>query len=105
MARRTVTHVSVTNGRVRTLCNPQEWWSPRTGEDAIVGIEAGEHTYWAVQTDGTIARIQPSGDFALLVALDSVGADVLPRLPKCQPSTVPAHPQAGSIADGGNKNR
>jgi len=34
------------DGDITALCNPGEWWSPRSKNGAIVDIETGVHTYF-----------------------------------------------------------
>lgn len=36
------------DGSITTLCNPEEWWSPRPRSDAISDIEQHQHRYYAL---------------------------------------------------------
>ena len=36
------------NGRIIALCNPVEWWSPRTLAEVIIDIEESFYTYYVV---------------------------------------------------------
>lgn len=49
MARRRVTRSDKdSNGDITALCNPGNWWSPRTKREAINDIEQGRHSYYVV---------------------------------------------------------
>jgi len=46
MADREVTRTRKdTKDVIAALCNPAEWWSPRTKEDVIRDIDSKDHTY------------------------------------------------------------
>ena len=36
------------NGRIIDLCNPVEWWSPRTADEVIIDIEESFYEYYLV---------------------------------------------------------
>ena len=36
------------NGRIIALCNPVEWWSPRTLAEVIIDIEESFYTYYVI---------------------------------------------------------
>lgn len=57
MSGRIVTNARIVEGRLRALCNPEEWWSPRTVEDVIVDIESRSHTYFVVDSAGRLGRL------------------------------------------------
>jgi hypothetical protein len=46
MADREVTRTGKNKDVITTLCNSNEWWSPRSKEDAIRDIESKTHTYY-----------------------------------------------------------
>lgn len=82
MARRLVTHTRHRGGRVVLLCNPDEWWSPRTAIDAAVDIETGTHTYYIPSEPCRSARIMIDPETAHPVAVYD-GIDLLAQLPRC----------------------
>jgi hypothetical protein len=81
MSRRSVTHIDAAGSAVSLVCNPLEWWSPRSSLDVIVDIENGQHTYWAVGRDRIARRIIVIE--GRLCAPDQAGLDTLRDLPRC----------------------
>jgi hypothetical protein len=46
------------DGDILALCNPGEYWSPRSKADAIQDIESGVHQYYVPWNDGTKTTIR-----------------------------------------------
>ena len=46
------------DGDILALCNPGEFWSPRSKANAIQDIESGTHQYHVPWRDGTKTRIR-----------------------------------------------
>lgn len=81
MARRIVTHTRVVGGSVTAVCNPDEWWSPRSAGDVAIDISGRVHTYFVRRSTGKLIPIE-TRDGGLLVAV-SQGNDILGNLPPC----------------------
>ena len=82
MARRLVTHARNQNGRVVLVCNPEEWWSPRTVTDVAIDIETGAHTYHIRLQEHHTIKItrEPATD---RLTAEHNGIDHLLHLPTC----------------------
>lgn len=73
------------DGDILALCNPSEWWSPRSKAAAIQDIESGRHAYYVQWTDGrTAIRVVdgPTGKY-LRTDRDSTPRNNLDDLPNC----------------------
>ena len=81
MSSRSITHVTTDGTKTLRLCNPSEWWSPRSSVDVIVDIESGQHTYWAIDSNRIVRRIIVTN--GRLSAPDEHGTDTLHGLPVC----------------------
>ncbi len=80
MSSRTITHSKSDGVKTVWLCNPEEWWSPRSSVDVIVDIESGQHTYWAIDRNRIVRRIIVTN--GRLSAPDEHGTDTLHDLPR-----------------------
>lgn len=74
-------------GDITSLGNPDEWWSPRSKQDAIRDIESREHTYYVIWPPGqtrTEVRVVlgPTGKY-LRTDRDSSPRNNLDDLPTC----------------------
>ena len=73
------------DGDITALCNPQQYWSPRTKAGAIQDIESGTHRYY-VTGGGGRAYIHvvkgPNGKY-LRTNPDAVSGNNLDDLPDC----------------------
>ena len=45
------------DGDIIGLCNPNEYWSPKSKADAVYEIESGTYRYYVPWTDGTRTTI------------------------------------------------
>ncbi len=73
------------NGDITALCNPGDYWSPRSKNDAINDIESGTHTYYVPWVGGrTEIRVVngPNGKY-LRTDRDSTSRNNLDDLPDC----------------------
>ncbi|MBT3094008.1 MAG: DUF3892 domain-containing protein [Candidatus Thiodiazotropha sp. (ex Lucina pensylvanica)] len=74
------------DGDILALCNPNEYWSPRSKANAIQDIESGTHQYYVPWTDGTRTPIQivngPNGKY-LRTDKDNTSRNNLDDLPDC----------------------
>ncbi len=72
-------------GDITALCNPSEFWSPRSKWDAIQDIEGRTHTYY-VQEAGTRVDVNvvdgPTGKY-LRTTADPRDSNNLDNLPNC----------------------
>lgn len=82
MAKRIVTHARVVAGRVTAVCNPDEWWSPRSTHDVAVDISERVHTYLVRRSTGELVPVETTYDGKLLSAMLR-GKDILKYLPPC----------------------
>lgn len=49
MSARRVTHTRKnSDGSIAALCNPEEWWSPRSRTEAVSDIEQHQHRYYVL---------------------------------------------------------
>lgn len=74
------------DGDITSLCNPGEWWSPRSKAGAISDIESNEHQYYVSWPEGktTIIKVVPgrTGKY-LRTDRDSTTRNNLDDLPDC----------------------
>ena len=74
------------DGDILALCNPGDYWSPRTKADAIRDIEAGIHRYYVPWSDGRRTPIRvvngPTGKY-LRTDRDDTARNNLDDLPDC----------------------
>ncbi len=90
MADRAVTQTGKdADGDITKLCNPGEFWSPRSKQDAIDDIESGNHTYYVPWISGrrqfrTEIRVVngPNGKY-LRTNHDGTSKNNLDDLPNC----------------------
>ena len=87
MAARAVTRTGKDrDGDIISLCNPLEFWSPRSKWDAISDIESGVHTYYVLWPSGFRTEIRvvpgPRGKY-LRTDHDSTPTNNLDNLPDC----------------------
>jgi hypothetical protein len=86
MADRAVTQTGKdADGDITRLCNPGEFWSPRSKQDAIDDIELGNHTYYVPWNSGrTAIRVVdgPNGKY-LRTDRDGTSKNNLDDLPDC----------------------
>ena len=73
------------DGKITSLCNRSEYWSPRTSSGTIADIEGGVHTYY-VNEAGWRADVHvvdgPTGKY-LRTNADAQSANNLDNLPDC----------------------
>lgn len=86
MADRAVTRTGKNHeGDIISLCNPGDYWSPRSKHDAIHDIETNTHTYYVPWTGGrTEIKVVngPNGKY-LRTDRDSTSRNNLDDLPDC----------------------
>lgn len=87
MATRIVTQTKKDrDGDIIALCNPEDWWSPRSKSDAIRDIENNIHSYYASWNDGQRTPIRvvngPTGKY-LRTDRDNTSRNNLDDLPDC----------------------
>jgi hypothetical protein len=72
-------------GDILALCNPEEFWSPRSKEEAIRDIEQGIHTYYVPWTDGRteIRVVRGQSGKYLRTDRDNTVRNNLDDLPDC----------------------
>lgn len=74
------------DGDILALCNPGQYWSPRTKSNAIQDIETGVHKYYVPWRDGTRTPIRvvtgPNGKY-LRTDKDDTTRNNLDDLPDC----------------------
>ena len=75
------------DGDIVSLCNPGEFWSPRSKQWAIYDIEAGIHTYYVPWSNGSSTEIKvvfgPGGKKYLRTDRDNTTRNNLDDLPDC----------------------
>ena len=86
-ARKVISCKRDTSGDVTLLCNPGEYWSPRTKEEAIEDIEKKVHSYYVQTIEGEKSNIKiiegVSGKY-LRSTYDSRSPMNLSNLPECR---------------------
>ena len=72
-------------GRIEALCAEGAWWSPRSVDDVMADIEAGEYSYYVVWTDGEtkIRVVESSNGKQLRTDKDATARNNLEDLPGC----------------------
>jgi len=73
------------DGDIVSLCNPEEFWSPRLKGEAITDIETGRHRYYVPWTEGpTWIRVVHGPNVKYLrTDRDDTPANNLDDLPDC----------------------
>ncbi|MBW3662729.1 MAG: DUF3892 domain-containing protein [Actinobacteria bacterium] len=74
------------DGDILALCNPDQYWSPRSKASAIADIDDGDHTYYVQQpgTDRTDIHVVDDGDGPYLrTDPDGDARNNLDNLPDC----------------------
>ncbi len=87
MARRAVTRSGKDrDGDITAICNPVEYWSPRSKWHAIQDIESAVHSYYVPWTNGPATEIRvvngPTGKY-LRTDRDATTRNNLDDLPDC----------------------
>ncbi|NRB55413.1 MAG: DUF3892 domain-containing protein [Salinicola sp.] len=74
-------------GDITSLCNSNEWWSPRSKQDAINDIENGTDSYYTQDEYGRTANVHVAGTLLMGKYLktdpDSSCSNNLDNLPDC----------------------
>ena len=73
------------DGDITALCNPGQYWSPRTKAGAIQDIEAGTHRYYVTGTSVLVyihVVTGPNGKY-LRTSPDPLSSNNLDDLPNC----------------------